>query len=122
MLDGAKIRTLEDFWVAIGEAVNGRDGYFASNLDALDDSLGGGMGNPEDGRCTFVIHEAAALRHALGYSETARQLEQRLAACHPTNRDRVTAELNRARRHEGPTAFDWLMESFERSPATLVLN
>jgi hypothetical protein len=121
VLQGATIRTLEDFWVAIGEAVNGPGGYFAANLDALDDSLRGGMGNPDDGRCTFVIQDAAALQEALGYPETVRQLELRLERCHPTNRGRVMADLESARRLEGTTSYDWLMECFEDGPANLVL-
>lgn len=95
VLLGAEIRTLEDFWVAIGEAVNDPGGYFAANLDGLDDSLRGGMGNPDDGRCTFVIEDAAALKEALGYPETVRQLERRLDRCHPTHRRLVMADLKR---------------------------
>lgn len=52
-------------------------------------------------------------REALGYAETARQLEQRLAQCHPTNREKVRADLDRALREDGPTAFDWVVGTFE---------
>lgn len=122
VLDGNLIGSLEDFWIVIGEAVNGPDGYFARNLDALDDALLGGMGQPDDGRCVFVWTHSAESRLALGYEETVRQLEKRLAGCSFSARPTVTADLDRARGTEGPTVFDWLVEAFERSPAALRLK
>jgi RNAse (barnase) inhibitor barstar len=122
VIDGLHIGTLEDFWREIGEAVNGPGGYFASNLDALDDCLAGGMGQPRDGKCTFIWENSASSRAALGYEETARQLELRLRHCHPTARPRVRADLERARAQQGPTVFDWLVEAFEESPATLIVR
>jgi RNAse (barnase) inhibitor barstar len=43
-LDGAWITDLPSFWLSLGEAINGRHGYFGSNLAALDDCLCGGFG------------------------------------------------------------------------------
>ena len=122
MLHGQNIRTLNDFWREIGEAVNGPGGYFASNLDALDDALSGGMGQPDDGGCTFVWEDSSTSRAALGYEETIRALEERLRVCHASNRARVHADLDRARAGQGPTVFDWLLEQFESGPATLALR
>jgi RNAse (barnase) inhibitor barstar len=122
VLHGQTIRTMTDFWREIGEAVNGPGGYFASNLDALDDALSGGMGQPEDGRCTFVWEDSATSCAALGYEATVRALEERLRVCHASNRARVRADLDRARAGQGPTVFDWLLEAFESGPATLVLR
>lgn len=116
------MQTLDDFWVAIGEAVNGPGGYFASNLDALHDALLGRMGQPEDGRCTFVWEDSDASRRALGYTETVRQLERRLERCHPTNREKVRGDLRRAQAGDGPTVYEWLLECFDGSPATLLLH
>lgn len=121
-LDGLGINNLDDFWVVIGEAVNGPGGYFAAGLDALNDSLGGGMGQPMDGHCTFVWENSGHSRSALGYAETTRHLEKRLASCHPTNREHVAADLREALAGRGPTAFDWLVTLFEDSPATLILR
>jgi hypothetical protein len=59
--------------------------------------------------------DAAASRGigaALGYAETVRQLERKLAHCHPGNAARVWEELAAARRGEGPTAFDWIVQFF----------
>ncbi|KAA0095953.1 ribonuclease inhibitor [Mycolicibacterium sp. P1-18] len=47
-IDGRNIHGVEDFYVEIGRAVNGPDGYFGNNLDALADCLRGGFGTPAD--------------------------------------------------------------------------
>lgn len=47
-IDGRKVKSAKDFYREIGRAVNGPDGYFGSNLDALADCLRGGFGTPED--------------------------------------------------------------------------
>src|SRR6185369_17209859 len=79
------------------------------NLDAFNDILRGGFGTPEDG---FVLRwvNSALSRERLGYPETVRQLEIRLVRCHPTNREWVAADLERARLGVGPTVFDWLVD------------
>lgn len=47
-IDGRNIKTAKDFYREIGRAVNGPDGYFGANLDALSDCLRGGFGTPSD--------------------------------------------------------------------------
>ncbi|MFF2109287.1 barstar family protein [Rhodococcus koreensis] len=113
VIDGARIRTLDDVFTLAGEAVRGEGGCFGRNLDAFADCLTGGYGTPEDGRFYFVWENSSKSREALGYTETARQLGRRLEQCHPTNRDRVRADLERALRKDGPTAFDWVVDIFE---------
>ncbi|MFD7321572.1 barstar family protein [Streptomyces sp. NPDC059875] len=123
MLDGKRIRTLEDFWRVMGEAVNGPGGYFGRGLDAFNDCLRGGYGTPDDGDFTVEWHDHASSREALGHPETARQLEIRLTRCHPTHRARVAEEIAEARAGRGPTVFDWLVEIFEdEAPGVLVLR
>jgi RNAse (barnase) inhibitor barstar len=112
VLDGSQITTLEDFWRVVGESI-GDDGYFGRNLDAFADCLRGGYGTPEDGDYVIEWREHEASRRHLGHPETARQLEIRLARCHPTNRPSVSAELAQARAGRGPTVFDWLVEIIE---------
>jgi hypothetical protein len=81
----------------------------SSNLDAFDDVLSGGCGTPDGGfTLRWKNHEFS--RQRLGYAETVRQLELRLARCHPTSRSRVAQELKEAQAHQGPTVFDWLTE------------
>lgn len=43
-LNGECIRDLPSFYLALGEAINGDNGYFGTCLDSLDDCLGGGFG------------------------------------------------------------------------------
>ena len=108
VLDGAEFSSLEEFASHFSHIVLADDPW-NGNLDAFNDILRGGFGTPEEG---FVIHwkNSALSRERLGYSETIRQLKKRLETCHPANRERVTAELETASRHEGTTVFDWLIE------------
>ncbi|MGV9424684.1 barstar family protein [Streptomyces sp. NPDC003656] len=123
VLDGTRISTLEDFWRVVGEAVNGTGGYFGRNLDAFADCLSGGFGTPDDDDYVVEWREHQASRERLGHPETARQLEIRLARCHPTNRPSVRADLDAAREGRGSTVFDWLVEIFDdRVPGGLRLR
>ncbi|QGV82014.1 barstar family protein [Streptomyces ficellus] len=123
VLDGERIRTLEDFWRVMGEAVNGPGGYFGRGLDSFGDCLAGGFGTPDDGDFTVEWRDHARSRQALGHEETARRLESRLARCHPTQRPSVAGLLADARAGRGPTVFDWLVEVFEdAAPGVLRLR
>lgn len=123
VLDGTQIRTLEDFWRVIGEAVNGPGGYFGKNLDAFADCLSGGFGTPDDDDYVVEWREHQVSRAHLGYPETARQLEILLSRCHPTNRPSVGADLAAAREQRGATVFDWLIKIFDgRAPGVLRLR
>ncbi|WP_027932972.1 barstar family protein [Amycolatopsis thermoflava] len=124
VLDGAQIRTLEDFWQAIMDAFDGEGRqYFGRNLDAFADCLSGGPGCPDADDFVVEWRDHAISRDLLGYAETVRQLEQRLARCHPTNRPVVRADLEAARAGRGPTVFDWLVQIFEeRAPGVLLLR
>jgi hypothetical protein len=59
---------------------------------------------------TFRWKNHELSREKLGYPETVRWLQLRLQRCHPTNRARVGQELASAEAHQGPTAFDWLVD------------
>ncbi|MFI8185749.1 barstar family protein [Actinacidiphila glaucinigra] len=113
VLDGTQITTLESFWYVVGEAVNGPGGYFGRNPDAFNDCPRGGFGTPDDDAFEGQWRDHAVSRDHLGYAETVRQLELRLAQCHPTNRPRVAQELAAARDGQGPMVFNWLVEIFE---------
>ncbi|MFB7453483.1 barstar family protein [Streptomyces sp. NPDC056194] len=123
VLDGRQIRTLEDFWRVIGEAINGPEGYFGRNLDAFADCLSGGFGTPDDDDYVVEWRDHQVSRQHLGYPETARQLEIRLSRCHPTHRPSFSADLDAARQEHGTTVFDWLIETFnDRAPGVLRLR
>jgi RNAse (barnase) inhibitor barstar len=106
-IDGTRIHSLETFYDEISRVLipNQRWGR---NLDAFNDILRGGFGTTEG--FTLTWSNAAESRTRLGYQETARQLELRLAQCHPDNRDKVRLQLADARAGIGPTVFDWLVE------------
>lgn len=108
-LPGDRVRSLDDFFRVMGEVVNGPGGYFGSNHDGLIDCLRGGFGTPDEGSTIRWLRSDQS-RDALGYPETIRHLKLRLSRCYPTGRDETRRDLARARRHEGPTVFDWLVE------------
>ena len=85
------------------------DWTWNKNLDAFNDILRGGFGIPEGG---FVLRwtDSARSREALGWAETVAYVERKLEACHPTNRERVREDLEAARRREGQTLFDLIVE------------
>ena len=106
--DGRDFATLQEFYGVVSRVlIPGAE--WGHNLDAFNDILRGGFGTPDGG---FVLRwvNSAMSRERLGHPETARQLERRLARCHPTNRVSVGEELRRARQGVGPTVFDWLVE------------
>src|SRR3954467_14839338 len=107
-IDGRRFATLDEFYDEISRVlIPGSD--WGHNLDAFNDILRGGFGTPDGGFTIRWRAHALSVEH-LGYSETVRQLELRLARCHPSNRTSVAQDLARAKRNEGPTVFDWLTE------------
>jgi RNAse (barnase) inhibitor barstar len=107
-LDGARFETLEGFYDEV-ERVLIPGATWGRNLDAFNDVLRGGFGTPEGG-FTLRWVNAARSRRALGHEETARWLEARLPTVHPSNRRRFTERLEAARRGEGETLFETLVE------------
>jgi RNAse (barnase) inhibitor barstar len=108
VIDGTAFSTLEEFYDEISRVViPGAD--WGRYLNAFNDILRGGFGTPEDG-FELVWRDHAISGDRLGYAETVRQLERRLARCHPTNRTSVAAQLAEARAGRGSTVFDWLVE------------
>jgi RNAse (barnase) inhibitor barstar len=111
VIDGARFSSLEEFYDEISSVLI-PGAYWGRNLDAFNDILRGGFGTPEGG---FVLRweNSRLSRRRLGYRETVRQLQLRLQRCHPSNRERVRRDLNKARQEQGPTVFDWLVEIIE---------
>jgi RNAse (barnase) inhibitor barstar len=107
-IDGSRFSTLEEFYEEVSQVLIPGESW-GRNLDAFNDILRGGFGTPPDG---FTIHwrNHALSKQRLGYDETVHQLEIRLGICHPSNRDNLLLDLERARVHQGPTVFDWLGE------------
>ncbi|MFS8098726.1 barnase inhibitor [Lentzea alba] len=85
------------------------DHVWKESLDAFNDILRGGFGTPERG-WIFRWLNSDRSREALGYEATLKRLERMLVTCHPTNREHVQARIDSARRAEGPTLFDEIVE------------
>lgn len=107
-IDGTRFATLEEFYDEITRVLI-PGAKWGHNLDAFDDILRGGFGTPDSG---FVLRwlNSDLSRQRLSFHETVRQLEKRLQRCHPSNRASVVRDLDQARRGEGSTVFDWLIE------------
>ena len=110
-IDGLAFSTLEGFFDHVSSRIV-PGATWGRNLNAFSDILRGGFGTPEEG---FVLcwenHEIS--KQSLGYEETARQLRKRLERCHPNHVASFEAQLAAALRHEGPTVFDWLIETIQ---------
>ncbi|MFN0009153.1 MAG: barstar family protein [Planctomycetota bacterium] len=107
-IDGRHFSTIEGFYAEVSRVLI-PSVEWGHNLDAFDDILRGGFGTPDDG---FTIRWARQeiSKERLGYSETIRLLELRLARCPPSSRPSAARELDSARAGQGPTTFDRLVE------------
>jgi RNAse (barnase) inhibitor barstar len=121
-INGDRVNDTRGFYQVVGEAVNGPGGYFGQDLDSLSDCLVGGFGTPEDHHFIFVWTNSVRSRAVLGYPETVRQLELRLARCHPNNRKAVAEDLAEAPQGEGQTVFDWIVGIFAEQQVPLDLR
>jgi hypothetical protein len=57
-----------------------------------------------------VWRDARLARRHLSHTETAKELQRRLARCHFTARPTVERDLAAAQQGVGPTVFDWLVQ------------
>jgi RNAse (barnase) inhibitor barstar len=106
-IDGSRFDTLEGFYDEVSaELVSAPWGR---NLDAFNDILRGGFGTPDGG---FALRWTSSERSrvVLGFEATVRFLEDKLQRCHPTNVPSVAADLEAARRGEGQTLFEIVVE------------
>lgn len=107
LIDGSLFADLAGFAEQFSAHLD--DYTWRDNLDAFNDILRGGFGTPEGG-FTLRWEHSDLSRVRLAHAAMAERLEKVLAKCHSTNRPRVSEELDAARRGEGPTLFDELVE------------
>lgn len=107
-IDGRDFVSLEGFYRIIGRVLIPGQAW-GHNLDAFNDILYWPF-SEDQSRYTLVWKNSDLSRQNLAYVETIRQLELRIERCHPANVSQVATELEAARRNEGPTVFDWLVE------------
>jgi Barstar (barnase inhibitor) len=79
------------------------------NLDAFNDLLRGGFGTPQNGWVLRWLNSELS-RSALGYEATIQRLEVLLLTCHPSQRSKIEGRIRRARRGQGPTLFDEIVQ------------
>jgi RNAse (barnase) inhibitor barstar len=79
------------------------------NLDAFNDLLRGGFGMPESGWVLRWLNSESS-RTALGYEATILWVERLFLTCHPSNRSKIETRISSARRSEGPTLFNEIVE------------
>lgn len=108
-IDGAEFSTLEGCLSAFYRVATPEWNPASPGLDGFNDVLRGGFGTPEEG-FRIVWNNHILSKDRLGYPETVRQLERRLANCHPANRGLVNGDLERAKCEQGQTVFDWIVE------------
>lgn len=109
--DGANFSDFNGFAHEFSRLLSDYD--WRGNLDAFNDILRGGFGTP-DGTWVLRWLDSDSSRVALGYAATIRRLEGLLLTCHFTNRPYIEVRLSRARRGEGPTLFDEIVEIIRR--------
>jgi Barstar (barnase inhibitor) len=107
VIDGSAFTDFEGFGREFSKHLDNYE--WRGNLDAFNDILRGGFGTPEGG---FVLRwERSDLsRLALGYPATALWLEHMLATCHHVNHPSISARLDAARRGQGPTLYDEIID------------
>jgi hypothetical protein len=107
VVDGAEFSDFDGFAREFTKLLD--DYTWTGNLDAFNDILRGGFGTPDLGWVFRWLHSESS-RSALGHEATVRYLQDVLRSCHPANREHVAARIDNARRGEGPTLFDRIVE------------
>ena len=105
--DGVTFSDFEGFQRAFSAFLNDYEWY--GNLDAFTDILYGGFGTPESGWVLRWLNSDLS-REALGYDAAVKRLALLLSTCHPSNISLVRQRIEMARRREGPTLFDEIIE------------
>jgi hypothetical protein len=110
VVDGCRFTTLVE---AADEftRVLGLTSPWHGNLDAFNDFLRGGFGTPDDG-FILIWRQSGISRERLEFDETLRWLEDRIRHCHPSSVAHFQERIAAARRREGETLFDTLVEIF----------
>jgi Barstar (barnase inhibitor) len=107
VIDGSRFSDFAGFAVEFSRLLS--DYTWRGNLDAFNDILRGGFGTPEGGFTLRWDHSDLS-RVRLGHEAMATRFEGLLETCHPSNRSRISEELDAARSGVGPTLFDLIVE------------
>ena len=113
-LDGSRIHDLDSFYAEVSRVMLPETSW-GRNLDAFNDILRGDFG-PLESSFTLVWLNADESRQRLGHALTVRILERRLITCHPSHRAKIEQQLAAARRGDGQTIFEELLEIIGNHP------
>lgn len=107
-IDGEVFGDFQGFVTHFNAAVFKEDCWHG-NLDAFNDILNGGFGTPAEG---FVLswHNSEKSRKDLGYGATVQWLEDVIKKCHPSNVSDMQKRLADARKNQGVTLFEVIIE------------
>lgn len=124
-LDGRELVDIPSFFLELGRAVNGPDGYFGGNLDALSDCLCGGFGLVPP--FTLRIRYADAARDALGRDAMLAWRESWIASIESdsflTNTDRAAMGAPIPDRETDVTPyFDSIISVLSKGGVSVVLD
>jgi len=108
IIDGKDFSDLGGFAKVFSSTVL-KDDAWDGNLDAFNDILGGGCGTPDRG-FILVWKNSNKSKDDLGYIETEKWFDQHSRTCHSSNKQRMIEGMDDARKKEGETIFDWLIE------------
>lgn len=123
-INGQRFSNLTEFYDEIeNNLTKGLDWKIGRNLDALNDVLRGGLGvHDYNEPIEIVWNHSGKSKTDLGFTETVKYLEHKLAKCHPSNKDAVKAELELAKQGKGETLFDKIVDLMKnKEHVTLIL-
>jgi RNAse (barnase) inhibitor barstar len=112
IIDGNNFDSLDKFYNEIeNKMTKGLDWKIGRNLDAYNDILRGGFGvhDYEEPIKIKWINSGQSKKN-LGQEETIKYLEEKIKRCHPTNTPSVQQDLENAKRGQGQTLFEFIIE------------
>lgn|SRR4030095_391686 len=112
ILDGNNFSSLAEFYDEIQNKLTKNLGWeIGRNLDAYNDVLRGGFGVYEyEESFNLLWKNSEKSKRHLGYPETIKYLEKKLETCHPTNISFVKNDLQEAKKGNGKTLFEILVD------------
>jgi RNAse (barnase) inhibitor barstar len=112
ILDGNNFSSLAEFYDEIqNKLTKDLDWEIGRNLDAYNDVLRGGFGVYEyEEPFIFLWKNSGKSKKDLGYAETIKYLEKKLKTCHPTNISFVKNDLEEAKKGNGKTLFEIIID------------
>jgi hypothetical protein len=108
IVDGTTFNTLAEAAIEFTRVL-GLTMPWDGNLDTFNDFLRGGFGTPGEGFVLIWRHSDVS-RKRLGHGETLLWLEETVRRCHPSNVSHIRDRIASARRGDGETLFDTLVE------------